>query len=231
MNRPEEVHRIFHKSDDEVLQQSDVKLVSFNENKSPFVARFTQLNDPFAQEWSVDIANARSIAPDYASLAAQGSETDALKTLVMQGANLYQSLLLYVRLAFPNDATVLRLFGQNKYEAARNSQLKLPGLLRTAYTQASKPQFKTALIAKGMKESEIAMLETMADNITKQDAAQEKAMNDRAIDANKRITALNAVWEKMSLVCQCAKLVFKDDATLYNLFLLSDGDSQPEKPE
>ena len=231
MNRPDEVHRIFHKSDDEVLQQSDVKLVSFNENKRPFVERFTQLNDPFADEWSVDIANARSIAPDYASLAAQSSETDALKALVAQGANLYQSLLLYVRLAFPNDATVLRLFGQNKYEAARNSQLKLPGLLRTAYTQASKPQFKTALIAKGMKESEIAMLETMADHIIKQDTAQEKAMNDRAIDANKRITALNAVWEKMSLVCQCAKLVFKDDATRYNLFLLSDGETQTEKPE
>lgn len=231
MNRPEEVHRIFHKSDDEVLQQSDVKLVSFKENNSQFVERFTQLDDSFVEEWSVDIAKARSIAPDYASLAIQSSETDALKALVAKGANLYQSLLLYVRLAFPNDATVLRLFGQNKYEAARNSQLKLPGLLRTAYTQATKPQFKTALIAKGMKESEIAMLETMANDITKQDTAQEKAMNDRAIDANKRITALNAVWEKMSLVCQCAKLVFKDDATRYNLFLLSDGDTQTEKPE
>jgi len=56
-------------------------------------------------------------------------------------------------------------------------------------------------------------------------------MNDRTIDANNRITALNTVWEKISLVCQCAKLVFQDDAVRYNMFLLGDGDNQTVKPE
>ena len=231
MNRPVEVHRNFHKSDDEVLQQSDVTLISFVENKSRFIERFPQLADPFAQEWAAAINIARSIAPDYASLANQSGETDALKALLNQGANLYQTLLLYVKLAFPGDATVLRLFGQQQYEAARNSQLKLPVLLRIAYAQASKPEYKSVLIAKGMKESEITSLETMAESILNQNIVQEKAMNDRTLDLNIRITALNAVWDKMALVCQCAKLVFQNDATRYNLFLLSDGDTQTAKSE
>jgi len=231
MKRPEEVHRIFHKSDDEVLQQSDLKLDSFIQNKNPFVERFTELGEPFAADWGAATAIARKIVPDYASVASQSVETETLNAMVSKGANLFQSLLLYVRLAFPNNATVLRIFGQQKYEAARNSHTKLPGLLQSAYTQASKPEYKPALMAKGLKEEEIEMLKTMADDIVSQDKVQEKAMNDRTIDANNRITALNTVWEKMSLVCQCAKLVFQNDAVRYNMFLLSEGDNQTIKTE
>ena len=231
MKRPEEVNRIFTKSDDEVLQQSDVKLGSFEENKNKFVERFPQLADPFADEWSKAISYARSILPDYASVANQSKETDALNTLIEKGANLFQAMLLYVRLAFPNDAMVLRIFGQHQYDAARKSQLKLPILLMTGYTQASKPEYKAALIEKGMKESEIDALKTMAESISNQGKAQEKAIKDRTLDKNERITALNLVWAKMALVCQCAKLVFQNDATRYNLFLLSDGNNSPEKPD
>jgi len=225
MNRPEEVHRIFNKPDEEVLQQSDLKLAAFVENKTVFVERFPQLADPFATEWGAATTTARSIAPDYASLANQASETDALKALINSGANLYQTLLLYVKLAFPNDATVLRLFGQQQYEAARNSQLKLPILLRMAFEEASKTEHKAALIAKGMKETDIASLETLADDIVNQEIAQEIATKKRTKDLDQRIKAMNLVWEKMSLVCQCAKLVFQNDATRYNLFLLYDGET------
>jgi len=231
MKRPEEVNRIFTKSDDEVLQQSDVKLGSFEENKGTFIERFPQLADPFAEEWCEAISNARRILPDYASVANQSKETDALNTLIEKGANLYQAMLLYVRLAFPNDAMVLRIFGQHQYDAARKSQLKLPVLLTTGYTQASKPEYKAALMEKGMKETEIDALKTMAESIVHQGKMQEKAIKDRTLDKNERITALNLVWAKMALVSQCAKLVFQNDATRYNLFLLSDGNNSSEKPD
>lgn len=225
MNRPVEVQRNFNKPDEEVLQQSDLQLAAFVDNKTVFVERFTQLADPFATEWGAATTTARGIAPDYASLANQTSETDSLKTLVSSGANLYQTLLFYVRLAYPDNATVLRLFGQQHYEAARNSSLKLPVLLHMAFEEASKPEYKAALIAKGLKETEIDSLETLADDIFNQEVAQEKAMKKRSKDLDERIKAMNLVWGKMSLVCQCAKLVFQNDATRYNLFLLYDGES------
>jgi hypothetical protein len=229
MKHPEEVLRDFKKADEEVLQQSDLILASFIESKSLFVERFPQLDDPFAAEWGTANDTARKILPDYASLAHQSSETDALLILMDQGRNLYQMLLLYVQIAFPGDAAILKLFGQPQYAASSRSQLKLPILLRLALAEASKPENKTALIAKGMKEAEIDSLETLAENIVNQTIVQEKAMKARTRDANKRIIALNLVWEKMSLVCHCAKLVFQNDATRYNLFLLSDK-STPAKP-
>jgi hypothetical protein len=47
--------------------------------------------------------------------------------------------------------------------------------------------------------------------------------------ANIRIKTMNAVWEKMALVCQCAKLVFQDDAAKYNLFLLTDSEAPKDE--
>jgi hypothetical protein len=231
MKQPAEVLRDFKKPDEEVLQQADLKLISFVENKNKLVERFPELADPFAGEWGIAINYARSILPDYASVASQSRQTNDLNALIEEGANRYQTLLLYVKIAFPKDATVLRLFGQSQYASASRSRLKLPILLRTASELALKPEYKTALVAKGMKEAEIDALATMANNIVNQNVVQENAMKQRTLDANHRITALNLVWEKMSLVCQCAKLVFQKDITRYNLFLLSDGDSNTSKPE
>lgn len=225
MKHPEEVLRLFVKPDEEVLQQSDVLLGSFQANKSLFVERFPDLADPFVTEWAASTTAARMILPDYASVAGQTAETDALENLMDQGRMAFQTVMLYTQLAFPDNSTVLRLFGQSQYESARGSQLKLPLLLQTAFIQVSKPEYKPALMAKGLKDSEIALLNTLADSIVSQNIAQQNAKNDRSLDASQRIANMNAVWKKMALVCQCAKLVFQNDAAKYNLFLLNEGET------
>ena len=82
-----------------------------------------------------------------------------------------------------------------------------------------------------MKLSEIDLLLSMADNIVDLDIAQDNAIKQRKLDAINRITALNAVWERITVVCFCAKLIFQKDATRYNLFLLNDGDNPEKKHE
>ena len=230
MKHPEEVSRLFSKPDEEVLQQSELKLGSFNENKRLFVERFPQFGDPFAADWAAATATARSIPPDYVSVSNQSGETLALKTIMEKGRNSFQALLLYTQLAFPGDAKMLNVMGQPQYHASHRSQLKLPVLMKSAYAQASIPENKQALMSKGMKESEIDDLLKIAENIINQEITQQNAKKGRMLDANRRITALNLVWEKMSLVCQCAKLLFQNDATRYNLFLLSDGVTQAATP-
>jgi hypothetical protein len=230
MKHPEEVLRIFSKPDEEVLQQSDLKLGSFNENKDLFVERFPQFGDPFAGDWAAATATARSIPPDYVSVSNQSGETEALMALMEKGRNLFQTLLLFTQLAFPDNPTILKLMGQPQYMAARSSQHKLPILLKSAYTQATIPENKQALISKGMKESEIDELLKLAENLINQITVRENAKKGRTLAANKRITALNLVWEKMSVVCQCAKLLFQNDAIRYNQFLLMDGATTTSTP-
>jgi len=230
MKHPEEVVRLFKKTDEEVLQQSDVQLSLFQENKDPFVERFPELTDPFGDIWATCTAAARALPPDYVAVAEQASQTSTLENLMAQGRTLFQTIMLYTELAFPGDSAILRLFGQPQYDSARTSQLKLPVLLRTTYTQVSKPEYQAALIMKGLKPEDINALQTLAQNITDQDIAQQKAKKDRSLAASQRIETMNAVWEKMALVCQCAKLVFQDDAAKYNLFLLTDSEV-PAKEE
>lgn len=224
MKHPVVELRLFSKPDDEVLQQSDVLLSSFQENKALFVERFPQLADPFDTEWAAATATAREILPDYAAVAGQTSQTDMLETLMGQGRSLFQTVILYVQLAFPDDATTLKLFGKSQYNSARSSHLKLPVLLHSTFKLASDSKYKPALIEKGLKETEIGLLKEVADNITKQNQAQQGAIKERSLTTSQRIAAMNAVWKKMALVCQCAKLVFEDDAAKYNLFLLTDSE-------
>lgn len=229
MKHPEELVRLFKGTDEEVLQHSDVLLASFQDNKAAFVARFPQLADPFDSDWTECSDRARALPPDYAIVAEQANQTTALENMMEQGRTLFQTVMLYTQLAFPNDATVLRLFGQPQYNSARNKQLKLPVLLRTLQTQILKPEYQEPLLAKGLTQGEIDALESIADEIVALDVAQQKAKKDRSQAASERIAAMNAVWEKMALVCQCAKLIFQNDAARYNLFLLTD--SEPPKPD
>ena len=229
MTRPEKVVRLFKKSDGEVLQQSDVLMDSFLANKSQFVERFLDLDDPFALEWTTATTTARELAPDYETANEQANETRILKALMQQGQNLFQSVILYAQLAFPDDLAVLHLFGQPQYPGVRNSQLKLPLLLRSTFTQVSKPEYKTALLAKGLKDAEITLLDSLAGAIIAQGNVQQNAKKARLLATNRRIAAMNVVWGKMSLVCQCAKLVFQNDAAKYNLFRLNDSKSQAKE--
>lgn len=229
MARSEKVVRLFRKSDEEVLQQSDVLMDSFLANKSQFVERFSDLADPFALEWATATTTARELPSDYETVNEQAKATQNMKTLMQQGRNLFQAVMLYTQLAFPDDRAVLQLFGQPQYHGVRNNHLKLPVLLRSTVTQVSKPEYKTALLAKGMKEAEIALLDSLAEAIIAQGNVQQNAKKARLLATNQRIAAMNVVWKKMALVCQCAKLVFQDDAAKYNLFLLSDGKSQAKE--
>jgi hypothetical protein len=229
MTRSEKVVRLFRKSDEEVLQQSDVLMDSFLANKSQFVERFSDLADPFALEWATATTTARELPSDYETVNEQAKATQNMKTLMQQGRNLFQAVMLYTQLAFPDDRAVLQLLGQPQYHGVRNNHLKLPVLLRSTFTQISKPEYKTALLAKGMKEAEIALLDSLAGEIIAQNDIQQNAKKARLLATNQRIAAMNVVWKKMALVCQCAKLVFQDDAAKYNLFLLSDGKSQAKE--
>ena len=222
MTRPGELVRLFRKSDEEVLQQSDLLKDSFLANKSQFVERFFDLNDPFAQEWSAATTFAQQLSPDYVTVNEQANETKILKTLMQQGRNLFQTVILYARLAFPDDRAVLDLFGQPQYRGVRSNHLKLPLLLRSTFTQVSKPEYKPALLAKGLKEAEIALLDSLAGDIIAQGDVQQNAKKARLRATNQRIVAMNVVWEKMSLVFRCSKLLFHDDAARYNLFRIID---------
>ncbi len=231
MKHPDGMLRNFKKTDEEMLQQADVKLASFIEHKGSFTELFPNLADPFADDWAVTITNASAMLPDYASVARQSGETATLQTLMDQGRTLFQSLLLYTQIAFPKNAALLKLIGQSQYKAAHVNQLKLPALMRSAYAVAGKPEYKAGLVASGMKETDIELLDTLAQRILDQNLAQEKAKVNRSVDSGQRIQAMNAVYEKMSLVCQCAKLVFQDNAVLYSLFLLDGGSSNTAIPE
>lgn len=223
MKHAKAVSRLFKKTDELKLRQSEVLLESFLANKGLFVERFPELADPFADQWVAASAIARAALLDHALVAEQIRETISLEILMEQGRTLYQTVMLYTQLAFPGNASVLHLFGRSQYHSIRRSQLKLPVLLASTFKDVSKPEYKPALIAKGLKEQKITQLDTLAENISRQNDTLQNAMKNRMVAASDRIDKMNMVRKKMAMVCKCAKLVFQNDAAKYNLFLLAEG--------
>ena len=220
MKRAKVVKRNFNMSDGVMLQLSKLRLALFIEYKSLFIERFPLFVDPFAANWEAAIEYAYDMPTDFSVTAIQKGESRTLNGLMSRGRNLYQTLIVYTQLAFPDDAMMLKLMGQPQYEKARKSNVKLPLLLSSAFAQASKPEIKVALMTKGMKEAEISELETHPELIVKQHGVFKKAKKERSKQAKLRIVAMNAVWASTTLVCQCANLVFVDDATRYKMFVI-----------
>ena len=222
MQHPKKVQRLYKVSDGVMLQHADLKLTLFNERKDKFIQRSSDLAEPFATEWAKDIEGARAFPPDDESLAETGLKTVDVKAEMKKGCDAFQTLVFFIKMVYPNDKAMLALIGQPRYKKARNVQTELPLLLNQAYLAASKPDRKEKLLAKGMTEAEIESLNDLAISIPKIDEGQEESKKDRGGDSQTRIIALNQVWIKMVKVCECAKLIYKDDAASYAMFLLPE---------
>lgn len=221
MKNSVKIFRNYNKIDEKMLSQSDALLDSFRDYKSLFIERFPQFGDPFDNTWVESTTAARQTPPDYIMVAQQSLASAALEDLMDQGRNLFQTVILYVQLAFANDRDMLKVFGHPLYSSARSNHLKLSALLHSTFTPASNPEYKPALLLKGLTELQISSLKTLADSIINQTVALENAKKERSRMAGVRIKNMNAVWEKMSLVSMCAKLLFQNDAAKYKLFILS----------
>ncbi len=231
MEKPIEVVRDYTKPDDEMLEQSQGMHDAFAERKTVFVAKFPSLDDPFATDWQDEIDVCHSFSSDAANRSALVMQTQKLDDEMKAGRDVYQTLLLYVKLAWPGDAAMLNVFGQNLYKEVNRSQTRFPDLLGVAYAQATQAGYKSLLTVKGLTETSIERLKTIKETIESDNRQQQNLKSSRGLSTQERIKRLNKVWSRMTMVSECAKEAFKDDYAQYRLFLLyPEGGPTPPAP-
>lgn len=220
MEQPEKIERNFNKTDLLMLEQSQTMQANFITDKVAFVAKFTMLADPFAANWQAAITAADALPGDENVENESKMLTNALTSEMLAARNHYQSMLTYLRQAFPKDKAVLELFGQNQYEKARNSQLKMIELMELAGAKANLAPYKAALIAKGFSQANITLLATIEQNLRTKNKAQESFISARPLATQTRSIALNNVWAFNVTVHDAAEVVFKDDFAKQQQYLL-----------
>ncbi len=213
------IAREYNMDDLEMLQLAQVFHDNFLIDEAAFIAAFPGLGAPFAADFqtAIDTADAIPSAAEVDSEIAVITEELNAKMPLARAA--LQKLFTYADVAF-NSVAKTNSFGKNKYERARQSQVRLKELLELAHRQAEEANNKAALIAAGYSQVEIDELETLMDDIDTLNAQQELELSERGTKTEVRITAMNAVWDFMKRINQASKVVFVDSPAKLDLYLL-----------
>ena len=92
--------------------------------------------------------------------------------------------------------------------------------MEKANRKAEDPKYKAALIAQGFTQVMIDKLQTIQISIHDKNQAQEDAMSNRLVKTKERVEALNAVWEYMEKISEASKLIYSDNPTKKEQYLL-----------
>ncbi|GAB5466146.1 MAG: hypothetical protein Kapaf2KO_15820 [Candidatus Kapaibacteriales bacterium] len=222
---PGQIERDYTIDDLQMLQRAQVFHNNFVADQAAFVADFPHLATPFETEFQAAIDAADAI-PSGAEVDAEIADvTFDLNEQLPLGRKALQKLYTYVELAWPK-GNKNNSFGRNKYEKARNSQLKMKELLEQAHRQAEVATNKTALLAAGYTQAAIDELQTIETAIDTLNAQQEDMLAGRFEKTYNRITAYNTVWGFMQQINKASKVTFEDNLAKIEMYLLYPTSSQ-----
>lgn len=231
MKQSSTVVRDYIKSDDKLIEQSQVISTTFMEHETEFSDAFTDLASPFGTEWETLNQEAVITLTDVAIADRLQVITDEVNKSLLQAIDLYQIIMVYARIAYSNDRAKLKAFGSESYGTAKRSQVKMIKLLTEMYDTINLPQVKPVLLAKGLKQTQIDSLNQLLLEINGKNRMQEKYKNDRLVLTQERIMKYNELWRRMSLVCEAAKVVFRNNPAMLRIFrLYPENPSNTENP-
>ncbi len=226
-----DVSRDFAMPEAEALEIANQMLSNLDDNITDFTASYTEFDLPFRTNMqdAIDICEATST--DQICLAKQHIQTVKVEVEMGSGRRRYQGMEEYIKLGFPGNAAMLKLYGQPLYDKARSSHLKLPVLLMQAYDLASDTTYKPLIIAKGATQLQIDALKANALSINAAVKLQGKLMGARNLTTQDRTINLNILWAMMVKISDCAKIIYVDNPAKQKLFLLyPDAPSAPPTP-
>lgn len=220
MKKPIEEGLVFTLKTDEMLQANDVMKNNFLVDKSDFIAKIPDLNDPFLDDWQKATDDLSTTESDDDFIDNQLLKTQAIEELMAKGRDELQSVYFYVERAFPANKAVLGYFGKDRYEVSRNIPLKLADIILKCTEACSSADYKDKLITKGLTDMMITGLKDTAEKIKEKTSDRDNYISKRKIVTQNRNKQLNKIWSFMSAVNEASKLVYKDDYAKYQQYLL-----------
>lgn len=187
-------------------------------------ALFTAFSPIFATLFADDFLNlieaADAISTNEEDLNNQVILSTQVEDQMEVARAIYQKLLVYIGIGWPNSETTLLAFGSNLYEKARKTPPKMMNLLQMAFKNASSTTYKTALIAAGFVQLEIDSLGTIEAELNTRYNAQQDYIQHSFKRTEERTVAFNSVWDEMVKISNASKLIFKDSPAKVEFYLL-----------
>jgi hypothetical protein len=220
MTRADKRLRDYTKPDDIMLEQAQTMRNLFEIDKTAFTAMYTNLDDPFSDNWQSDIDAAQALPTSDEEIMELESKTEDVEIQMELARAQYQKMASYVKLLFPSSKAKQGVFGLSKYVKVYQSQTKMHDLMQLAYRKSNSIEFKSDLIALGFVQSEIDALNTIATGLYNANELQEDFKQAIKLHTEERVAAYNKVWGSMKLASSASKQVFYDNYTKIQQYLL-----------
>lgn len=199
-------------ADGRLLEQAQVFSACLNGELNDFTARFPWLDAAWAAAFEAEIAAANTFPTDVSLRLDIGLIKGDLKAAMQRGYAALRVLEGYAILAWPTDLSRQRAFGQPKWRAARANAVLLAEALELAHGTAQDADFKPLLFNKGYAQDGIDELQALMTVLSERNTQLMASKADRKVRRHDRVLLLKAVWERMTTLSICAKVVWAADA-------------------
>lgn len=193
-------------------------------------AKFQAFNPDFDADFGTEWLAALDLAdttPDHRVRTGELQENTAeVEDVMVRARRAAQTLFYYVGRAFPGNAGRMAAYGRNTYDAARDHHEKMRTLLASAFAAATRDH--AALAAKGYTAAQLAELNTLAQELTTTNTAQEMKKGTNTEDRDHYVTVQNHAYGYGQEVNAAAQQLFADDKATQKLFRLSGDGAGPD---
>jgi hypothetical protein len=204
--------RSFKYSDDVMLERARMFADGMETELSAFTARFPWMDAGWLSQFRTDIDAADAFPKDRSVRLDIKVLTGDLKATMRQGLIGLKTLDGYARLAWPNDRSRQRVFGQDGWKLTHNNSLRMQEALELAHAQANSDELRPDLMAKGYAQADIDTLGALSAQLQLINLRQEAAKQDRMVASHDRLALVNRVWGHMQTLNTCASIVWAADA-------------------
>lgn len=223
MNKIKTELRVFAMSTDKLLSLSKIFIGNFAIDKTDFIIKITDLADPFYDNWSLCMQEVENIKLDEDFIDEQQLLTYEINKMMISARDLLQIIYFYVDRSFGKDEAINTYFGRNEYLKARTKPLLLTKLILKCCEAANRPEYHPQLTAKGLSQIDIEQTIEIANKINLKVVERDKLISSRKLLTQERIAGLNTLYNYLAAVSEASKLVYKNDYSKYQQYLLYNG--------
>jgi hypothetical protein len=225
MGTPQEVQKLFDKTQDEMLQEATVKIEFAIEDVGPISSFDTKMDLPFFTICKNRLAAAKLIPTDNVVVDQVAQKSDVVKGLLNDSRNAFQDLKHFINKAFEGNNNVKKEFGYDDYEDARKSQPKMIVFMNQLTITVGK--YNTRLTDQGMPAALATRISTLAKDLEAANKEQEVSKSERSGATQDRIMAYNNVWKDLQVICSAGKRAFSTNYAKYRRYILYSTNQQP----
>lgn len=221
--------RDFNISDAELIEHAETVVATLPSDMPTFTAFDSTITADYIPQLQAAIADAKDYPTDNVMIDEMAEQTLEVERIFTACYDDYKTIAYFVRKAFADNPAIRNQFGLNDIEKARKSQPKMVVFMESLAKTAAK--YESQLLSSGCNAELINGLSNKAIALHNANIAQEKFKNDRAINTQDRIKALNQVYRLLQPLHDAAAIIYSDDPVRFSIYTMPQSGSSSENPE